>query len=61
VGVLVLPQEIAVSFVADKFAGDGEEMVDERMKGVLEALGASLVEILKKTRANIDLAPEATA
>jgi NAD(P)H-dependent FMN reductase len=48
VGVLGLPQEIAVSFAADKFAGDGEEMVDERMKGTLEALGASLVETLNK-------------
>lgn len=54
VGVNVLPQEVAVSFAGDKFAGDGEEMIDERMKGILEALGASLVEMLKRTHAEIE-------
>lgn len=49
VGVNVLPQEVAVSFADDKFSGDDEEMTDERMKGILENLGASLVEMLKKT------------
>src|SRR5437868_11908126 len=47
VGVVVLPQEVAVTFAEDKFAGDGEEMTDEKMKGSLEALGAALVEMLK--------------
>jgi prephenate dehydrogenase len=54
VGVNVLPSEIAVAFVGDKFAGDDEEMTDERMKGVLEDLGASLVEMLKKTHDEIE-------
>ncbi|MGH9844340.1 MAG: NADPH-dependent FMN reductase [Blastocatellia bacterium] len=58
VGVNVLPQEVAVSFAGDKFAGDSEEMTDERMKGILEALGASLVEMLKKTHAGIELVSE---
>jgi chromate reductase, NAD(P)H dehydrogenase (quinone) len=58
VGVNVLPQEVAVSFAGDKFAGDSEEMIDERMKGILETLGASLVEMLKKTHAEIEVVSE---
>lgn len=50
VGVYVLPVEIAVPFVGDKFDGDGDELTDERTKRALEGLGASLVEMLKKTR-----------
>jgi NAD(P)H-dependent FMN reductase len=57
VGVHVLPQEVAVTFAEDKFAGDGEEMIDEKMKGILENLGASLVEMLKKMRGEIEVAP----
>ena len=49
VGVHVLPQEIAVTFAEDRFAGEGEEMTDEEMKGRLASLGAALVEMLKKT------------
>jgi chromate reductase, NAD(P)H dehydrogenase (quinone) len=53
--VNVLPSEIAVSFVNDKFAGDGPEMTDERMKTRLENLGAALVDMLKKTYGKIDV------
>ncbi|HYY56150.1 MAG TPA: NAD(P)H-dependent oxidoreductase [Pyrinomonadaceae bacterium] len=53
VGVHVLPQEVAVSFVDSKFIGDGGEMTDEKMKGILEGLGASLVEMLKKAHGEI--------
>src|SRR5918912_4541815 len=49
VGVHVLPQEFAVTFAEDRFAGGGEEMTDEKMRGSLEALGAALVEMLRKT------------
>ena len=52
ISVNVLPQEIAVPFAEDKFAGDDEEMIDESMKARLEDLGALLVEMLKKTRAH---------
>ena len=52
VGVIVLPQEVAVTFAEDKFAGEGWEMTDERMKGNLEALGAALVEMLRRTNAS---------
>ncbi len=53
IGVEVLSAEIAVSFVGDKFDGDGEEMTDEKTKNTLEKLGASLVEILGKTHGEI--------
>jgi NAD(P)H-dependent FMN reductase len=46
----VLPTEIAVGKVHEMFDGDGEEMTDEKMKTVLENLGASLVEMLKKSQ-----------
>ncbi len=49
--VCTLPTEIAVSFVASKFDGDGDEMVDDRMQATLEDLGASLVAMLRKTLA----------
>ncbi|PYT03199.1 MAG: NADPH-dependent FMN reductase [Acidobacteria bacterium] len=52
VGVHVLPQEVAVTFAEDRFAGEGLEMTDEKMKGNLESLGAALVEMLKKMRRN---------
>lgn len=47
--VHVLPVEIAVTFVAEKFDGDGAEMTDERMKKVLEDHGASLVKKLESS------------
>jgi len=48
VKVHVLPSEVAVPYVDDKFDGDGIEMVDEKMKESLEALGASLVAMLRR-------------
>lgn len=51
--VQVLPTEIAVTFVRDKFEGDGEEMTDEKMKGILQNLGASLVEMLRKIHGDV--------
>ncbi len=53
VGVVVLPQEVAVTFAEEKFAGEGEEMTDERARGNLEALGAALVEMLKRVRGGV--------
>lgn len=52
--VNVLPVEIAVTFVGDKF--DGEEMTDEKTKEILENLGASLVDMIRKTRGEIKAA-----
>ena len=50
VGVIVLPKEIAVSFAGKMFNGDDGEMADEGMKKILEGLGASLVEMLRRTQ-----------
>lgn len=47
-GVNILPSEIAVAKVGAMFDGDGAEMTDEKMRGILEDLGASLVDLMKK-------------
>jgi chromate reductase, NAD(P)H dehydrogenase (quinone) len=49
VGVIVLPQEIAVSFAGKLFEAENVEMADQGMKKILERLGASLVDMLRKT------------
>jgi chromate reductase, NAD(P)H dehydrogenase (quinone) len=54
VSVNVLPQEIAVPFAEEKFAGDDEEMIDETMKARLEELGGLLVKMLKETRGPVE-------
>lgn len=46
--VNVLPSEIAVANVGKMFSGDGEEMTDEKMKGILQDLGKSLTDMLKR-------------
>lgn len=48
VNVHVLPSEVAVPFVSDRFDGNAIEMIDGQMKETLENLGASLVAILRK-------------
>jgi NAD(P)H-dependent FMN reductase len=45
-GVTVLPTEVAVTFVGQKFEGDGIEMTDEKTKSFIEKLAAMLVSIL---------------
>ena len=47
-GVHVLPAEIAVPFVGQKFDGDGAEMTDEKMKSILSGHGAALVKTLTR-------------
>jgi NAD(P)H-dependent FMN reductase len=61
IGVYVLPSEIAVSFVADKFEGDGEEMIDLKMRGTLEGLGTALVQMLRKTHVEAEVASNTTS
>jgi len=46
-GIHVLPMEVAVPFVGQKFEGKGSEMTDEKMKHVLESLGENLVRHLE--------------
>ena len=55
----VLPSEIAVGKVGAMFDGDGEEMTDEKTRKMLEGLGASLVDILKKTHGEVEVVEEA--
>lgn len=57
--VNVLPSEIAVAKVGSMFEGDSDEMTDEKMKGILEDLGASLVDMLRKTHGDIEVVKEA--
>ena len=52
-GVNVLPSEIAVTFVGQKFEGNNTEMTDDKMKKILEKLGADLTAMLKKTHGDI--------
>ena len=54
-GVNVLPSEIAVSKVHEMFDGNGEAMTNEMMKGLLENLGASLVDTLQKLHGEIEV------
>jgi chromate reductase len=51
--VNTLPTEIAVSFVAGKFDGDSDTMTDDRTKSMLEDLGASLADMLRKTHGEV--------
>lgn len=46
-GVHVLPFEISVPFVSQKFDGDSTEMTDGKTNHLLENAGASLVEALR--------------
>ena len=57
--VNVLPSEIAVANVSKMFDGDGETMTDEKMKGILEDLGASLADMLRKTHGEIEVVEQA--
>ncbi len=54
-GVNVLPSELAVGKVHEMFDGGGEEMTNEKMKSLLENLGASLFDTLKKLHGEIEL------
>ena len=53
-GVNVLPSEIAVSKVGEMFDGDDSTMTNETMKNLLENLGASLVDTMRKLHGEIE-------
>ncbi len=57
--VNVVPTEIAVGKVNGMFDGDSEEMTDDKTRKMLEELGASLVDILKKTHGEVEVVEEA--
>src|SRR5215204_7202611 len=54
-GVNVLPSEIAVSKVQEMFDGNNAEMTNETMRNLLEALGASLVDTMRKLHGEIEV------
>ena len=54
--VNVLPTEIAVTFVGEKFEGNSFEMKDEKTKKLLEDLGAQLAGMIRKTSAETETA-----
>lgn len=53
--VNVLPSEIAVGGVKKMFDGDSDEMTDEKMKVILQELGKSLVDMLRKTHGEVEV------
>ena len=59
--VNTLPTEIAVGKVHEMFDGDGAEMTDEKMKGILENLGKSLTDTLRKTQGEVEVVKSATS
>ena len=59
--VNVLPSQIAVSRVHEMFDGDNSEMKDEKMRGILENLGKSLADMLRKTHGEVEVVRSATS
>ncbi|HEX8638240.1 MAG TPA: hypothetical protein VF692_09270, partial [Pyrinomonadaceae bacterium] len=53
--VNTLPSEIAVSKVHEMFDGDDSQMTDEKMKHLLENLGESLADMLRKTHGKVEV------
>ena len=60
-GVNVLPSEIAVTFVAEKFEDDSWEMKDEKTKALLEGLGAALTDMLIKVHGKVKFVSDTSA
>lgn len=59
--VNVLPSEIAVAKVGGMFDGDSSEITNDTMKRILEELGASLAEMLRKTHGEVQVVKSATS
>ncbi len=60
-GVNVLSSEIAVGKVHELFAGNEQMMTDEKMKNLLENLGASLVDTLGKIHGEIEIVTDTSS
>jgi NAD(P)H-dependent FMN reductase len=60
-GVTVLPSEIAVTFVAEKFDGDSFEIKDVKTKALLEGLGSTLADTLNKFHGQTKFVSDTTA
>jgi NAD(P)H-dependent FMN reductase len=59
--VNVLPSQIAVGKVHEMFDGDNAEMKDEKMRGILENLGKSLTDMLRKTHGEVEVVASAAS
>ncbi len=59
--VNVLPSEIAVGKVGGMFDNDSSEITNDTMKRILEELGASLAEMLRKTHGEVEVVKSATS
>jgi NAD(P)H-dependent FMN reductase len=60
-GVNVLPSEIAVPFVAQKFDSDSEEMTDAGTRRLLEDLGAALTDMLIRVHGKVRFVTDTSA
>lgn len=60
-GVNVLPSEIAVGKVHEMFDGNDAAMTDEKMKKLLENLGASLIDTLQKIHGEIEVVTDTSS
>ena len=60
-GIVVLPSEIAVTFVGQKFEGDSCQITDDKTKGLLEGLGAALTDMLIKFHGQAKFVSDTTA
>ena len=59
--VNALPSEIAVGRAHEMFDGNETEMIDEKMKGILQELAKSLVDTLRKTHGEIEVVKSKTS
>lgn len=57
--VNILPSGIAVGKVGGMFDGGGNEMTNPTMQGILEDLGKSLVDMLRKTHGEVEVVESA--
>jgi NAD(P)H-dependent FMN reductase len=60
-GVNVLPSEIAIPFIAQKFDGDSEEMTDAGTRRLLEDLGAALTDMLIRVHGKVRFVTDTSA
>jgi len=59
--VNTLPSEIAVGKVGGMFDGDGSDMTNPTMRGILEDTGKSLADMLRKTHGDVEVVESETS
>ena len=60
-GVNVLPSEIAVPFVAQKFDGESDEITDAATRNLLEDLGSALTDMLIRVHGKVRFVTDTSA